>query len=165
MTFHLRKHKLSEFEPEAQDLIGCINGWKTYSWCSAANANSSELLLRLKDMDVIDAAHLLRGMAKLIKIACMGKALQDVYDEKKCHEAFVYIRPSNGQEQKVYRIWPAGNVRIYFCYGEEKSIVVFYGLAKRKDKLTAGEKSALQTVCEQFLVCQEQDQLNIMERK
>jgi hypothetical protein len=37
-------------------------------------------------------------------------------------------------------------------------------MSKRKDKLTDGEKSELQTVCEAFLIAQEQNQLIILER-
>lgn len=161
MVFHLRKFKLKDFEKDSQDPTGCINGWKVYGWCSADDLKSCELLKRLADMDITDAKHLLSGMAKLIKLACVGKPMKEMYDSKKCHEAFTFTR-ANGQEEKVHRIWPGGDVRIYFCYGNDKSIIIFYGLSKRKDKLTDGEKSELQVACEAFLTAQEQNQLKII---
>ena len=161
--FHIRKFKLQTFEPSAQELTGCINGWKVYGWCTTNNLLSCELLLRIQQIDVADAKHLINGMAKLMKLACVGKPLQEMYDSTKCHEAFTFTRTANGQEHKVHRIWPGGNVRIYFCYGADKSIIVFYGLSKRKDKLTTGEEIELKSVCEAFLVAQEQNQLKTLE--
>lgn len=161
IVFHLRRFKLVHFEKGAQEPIGCLNGWKVYGYCLRNDALSCELLLRSKNMNLIDANHLIKGMAKLMKKACVGKPLESMYDDKQCHEAFTFTR-STGQEQKVYRIWPGGNVRIYFCYGLDKSITVFYGLSKRKDKLNEGEVSALSSVCEEFLVAHEENQLNII---
>lgn len=160
--FHLRKFKLSDFEPNAQELTGCINGWKVCGWCAENNSKSCKLLTSVLDMEQVDGKHLISGMAKLIRFACLGKPLQDIYDSKKCHECHTFKRPSNGQEQKVYRIWPSGNVRIYFCYGADKTIVIFYGLSKRKDKLTSGEKIDLENACESFLLCQEHNLIKMV---
>ena len=162
--FYIRKFKLKDFEPTAQELVGCINGWKVYGWCSENEILSCELLLRAKQIDLADAKHLINGMAKLMKKACVGKLLENMYDDKQCHESFTYTRASNGSEHKVYRIWPGGNVRIHFSYGNDKSIIVFYGLLKRKDKLSDGEKNELQTICETFLIAQEQNQLITLEK-
>lgn len=159
--FHLRKFKLSDFEQNAQDLTGCINGWKVYGWCTENNPKSCKLITLALDMEEVDGRHLISGMAKLIRLACLGKPLQDIYDSKKCHECHTFRR-ANGQEQKIHRIWPGGNVRIYFCYGSDKSIVILYGLSKRKDKLTKGEKIDLENACEEFLLCQENGLINIM---
>lgn len=161
MVFHLRKLKLQDFETGSQDPTGCINGWKVYGWCSDDDLKSCELLKRLVGMDLKDVNHLMNGMAKLIKLACIGKPLKDMYDSKKCHEAFTFTR-ANGQEEKVHRIRPGGDVRIYFCYGPDKSIIVFYGVAKRKNNLTVGEKDELKAACEAFLTAQEQNQLKII---
>lgn len=161
--FHLRKFKLKDFEPSAQELVGCMNGWKVYGWCSTKDLLSCELLLRTKQIALADANHLIRGMAKLMKNACTGKQLENIYDDKQCHESFTYTRASDGSKHKVYRIWPGGNVRIYFSYGNDKSIIVFYGLSKRKDNLTDGEEKELQSVSEAFLVAQGQKQLDILE--
>lgn len=162
--FHIRKFKLKDFKRDAEDPAGCINGWKVYGWCSRNDILSCELLVRLNGIEEVDAKHLLNGMAKLIGFACVGKPLKEMYDSTKCHEAFTFTR-QNGTEHKIHRIWPGGYVRIYFCYGlETKSIVVFYGQSKRKDKLTSGEKNELQVACEAFLTAQEQNQLNILEK-
>jgi hypothetical protein len=161
-VFHIRKFKLKDFKLEAEEPTGCINGWKVYGWCSEGNLSSCELLARAKLMEVLDAKHLLSGMAKLIGLACVGKPLKDMYDSKKCHESFTFTR-NNGVEEKIHRIWPSGDMRIYFCYGSNKTIIVFYGLSKRKDKLTDGEKSELQVACEAFLTAQEQNKLIILE--
>ena len=160
--FHIRKFTLRTFESSAQEPTGCINGWKVYGWCSTDNLGSCELLQRIEPMDIADARHLINGMAKLMRLACVGKPLQGMYDSKKCHETLTFTR-ANGQEQKVHRIRPGGDVRIYFCYGADKSIIVFYGLSKRKDKLTTGEEGELKLVCEAFLTAQEQNQLKILE--
>lgn len=163
--FHLRKFKLKHFEQNAQDPTGCINGWKVYGWCSAESLQSCQLLVRLKQMDALDASQLRQGMTKLMHYACVGKPLQVMYDEKKCHEALSYNRPTSGVEHKVYRIWPGGNVRLYFSYGSDKSIIVFYGLSKRKDKLSAAESNELSQICESFLMAQEQHQLKILKEE
>ena len=160
-TFHLRKFKLTNFEKDAQELIGCLNGWKVYGYCLSNDANSCVLLSLATKMSLVDANHLIKGMAKLMKKACVGKPLENMYDDKQCHESFTFVR-ATGNEQKVYRIWPGGYVRIYFCYGADRSIIIFYGLSKRKDKLTEGEESALKNVCEAFLVAQDLNQLNII---
>jgi|GEM_PF-2574575 len=60
-----------------------------------------------------------------MKKACVGKSLENMYDDKQCHESFTYIRASDGSEHKVYRIWPGGDVRIYFSYGNDKSIIIW----------------------------------------
>ena len=162
--FHIRKFKLKHFKQNAEEPTGCINGWKVYGWCTTSDASSCKLLVRIKEMAEVDAKHLLGGMAKLLGLACVGKQLAEMYDSKKCHEAFTFIR-QNGIEHKVHRIWPGGDVRMYFCYGLDKSIVVFYGQSKRKDKLTNGEKKELQAACEAFLTAQEHNQLIIVEIK
>ncbi len=74
-----------------------------------------------------------------------------MYDEKKCHPAHEYKRPIKNIEQKIWRLWGVGVIRIYFIYMPEKSIVVLKIDVKRVAKLTKGEKDALKDLAEKVL--------------
>lgn len=149
-------------DSDEQPLSGCLDPWKVYAWCSEENSESCELLSRMSDMEEIDAKSVLRGLVKLLKYSCLGKSLQELYDEKQCHEAFSFVT-SQGRTEKVYRIWPNGDVRIYFSYGNNKSLIIFYSLTKRKDKLSDEEENELEEVCKAFLNAQANNQLNYVE--
>jgi phage-related protein len=96
-------------------------------------------------------------LAKLLQRSSLGKCFSQLFNEKQCHWAFTFKH--KGKDVKVWRLWLGGVVRVFFCYGTEKRIFVAWALQKREDKLTAGEKSELETLFKRLLTAQEANEI------
>ena len=82
--------------------------------------------------DRIDKKNAIASFKKLLSFAELGHLFHVSFDKKKLH-------PSHGfkyraAEKKIWRLWPVGDIRIYFIYMGQKSIVVLNTAPKRKKK-------------------------------
>jgi hypothetical protein len=81
-----------------------------------------------------------------------GGPLSALYDVKKCHETHSFKwKAHDDHEEKVFRIWGAGDIRVNFIYLPDKKIVILKTWPKRKDKLTQGEKDHLENLAIEVL--------------
>lgn len=88
------------------------------------------------------------GMGVLLKLANAGRRLESHYDEKQCHPAhrFTYKR----REHVVWRI-RSGDLRILFCYCDDRILLITDTFPKRKDKLTVAQKLKSERTIKAFI--------------
>ncbi len=95
---------------------------------------------------------------KLIHRAQSGQSIENQFDAKQCHWADEF-KIYNKKTKKIWRLWLGGVVRIYFCYGADKSIVVAWPIRKREDSLTEKEKCELRAVFGEFFEAQDKSKI------
>lgn len=159
--FHIYRLKLSSLQPGTQDPPDNADGWKVYGYCERDDKNSLILLTRIINWTQRDAKAVKDGILRLLQKAPVGKPIEQLYDRTQCHEAFTF--KLGQKEHKVWRLWPSGVVRIYFCYGSEKKIIIAWALAKREDKLTNAEKKELKDLFSDFFTAQEANQIKCVD--
>jgi hypothetical protein len=155
MTTHFKRLKFGY--PDPLKFPNDVEGsWKIYTVCNDSTVQSCttrEDVKRLQRQDQINARSTYVSFSNK---AQTGLPLKDLYDEKKCHVAheFTHTMPAL-QVVKVFRIWGAGTIRVYFIYlpGPGKRIAILKTKTKRQDKLTEGEKLELENIAKTVLNC------------
>jgi hypothetical protein len=126
-----------------------------YVICTTTSKASSTTLNDVRECQgPTDKESMRSSFTNLLGYAQTGLQFEKVYDEKRCHQAHSYQR--NGKEEKIWRIWGTGTIRIYFIYLPLNRIVVLKTKPKRTDKLSKGEKEELETLANFALDCLEQ---------
>lgn len=128
------------------------NSWRVFHVCETEGKHTSTLYADIRALDAKDREQARSSLATFQTRAQTGMDLSAMYDAKKCHEAHSYSR-TDGSEQKIWRIWGAGKIRIYFVYLDAKRIVVLKVCTKRVDKLSGGEKSELEERAKAVFTC------------
>lgn len=132
--------------------------WKLFTVCD----EKSRLACRLRrEIGALSHADCLSARSTLVSFsnkAQTGVPLSALYDEKQCHEAFDFkVEEKDQATEKVYRVWGAGVIRVYFMYCEDKRIVLLSIRAKRSDHLTKGEKLEIEAVARSVRRCLRQN--------
>lgn len=129
------------------------NSWKVYHICETSNCGSSTTFSDVAQLDSMDTKQARETFIHLSNSAQTGLALNKLYDEKKCHEAHSFIPNGASHEEKIWRIWGSGAIRIYFIYLQDKKIVILKTSPKRTSVLTKGEKKHLEDMAQMVLNC------------
>lgn len=125
--------------------------WKVYTVCTTHVVTSCSTRADANNLPYEDKLNARRSYVTLVNRAQTGENLTELYDEKKCHEAHTFKH--DHQEVKIFRIWGAGAIRVYFLYLPGKRLVTLKTWAKRRDKLTDGEKLELEQIARTVLQC------------
>ena len=151
MTVYFDRLKVGypdEYE-HPDDWLGC---WRVYTVCKTPHPYSCTTRSDARNMqsaeDLEDAR---RSWGKFLQRAHTGEPFQTIYDETQCHPAHEFKYGESAT--KIWRVWGSGKIRIYFLYAEEKRVIVLKTEAKRKRKLTAGEKKHLEEIAITVLDC------------
>lgn len=118
--------------------------WRLLARCTGTTADSCVLLSRLRALGAAnqeDGKAALSALSKLIKVAGTGQPIENFYDKKQSHSLHEFVY--KGRNRVIWRI-RKNNVRIAFYYAEGKIIFLADVFAKRKNKLTKGEKKQLE---------------------
>jgi hypothetical protein len=127
--------------------------WKIYTVCASSDPRSCTTRSDVGDLDIGDKKDARLTFVSFTNKAATGEPLTNLYDEKQCHETHSF--DFDGREIKIFRIWGAGKIRVNFCYlpDERMSIAIVKTWAKRKDKLSDGEKAQLEHLARQVFEC------------
>lgn len=135
------------------DLPGC---WRVFTICESIESSDARPCTTLADaraMEKLDLDNARSSWRSFLKKAHTGQNFSDLYDKKQCHEAHSF--KSGSHDVKIWRVWGAGKIRIYFVYLPDKRIVVLKTWAKRENKLTSGETKLLEGIATKVLSCVE----------
>jgi hypothetical protein len=110
------------------------------------------LLQQIADLELADRKAALMEVEKLIQIAASGQPVPAFYDEKQCHKthSFEY----KGKTRDVWRV-RRGNVRVTFCYGRDKVMLLTHAFPKHRGKLSNAQKCALERAVKAFVDAEE----------
>ncbi len=156
----INEHTLGK--PGATSSGGSIAPWKLLARCEGNAAESCVLIKRLKEMaaaNLKDGKSALSALDKLINVAATGKPIENFYDSKQSHplHEFVY----KDRNRVIWRI-RKGDVRIAFYYAEGKIIFLADVFAKRKGKLTKGEKKQLEDEVKAYIDAEDGQQVLVI---
>ncbi|MBW8892727.1 MAG: hypothetical protein JF617_11505 [Burkholderiales bacterium] len=152
MTIFFKRLKVGHPEPLSmpQD---APNSWKTYTILESRQPQSCMTRADIAALDTSDRHDARTSFIALVNRAQTGEPLTELYDKKRCHEAFTFKPFENSPiEIKVWRIWGAGAIRIYFIY-LKKNIILLRTIAKRKQKLSKGEEGEIKSIAKLVLGC------------
>lgn len=143
---YLRRLRSSDFSASQAVQVEHADAWKVYGVCRSQDLKSLLFLLRLQEEEWSqqDQKAAFGSLLKLLQRAQSGQPLKQLFDHRKCHYAVEFRRKN--KDEKIWRLWVAGIVRLFFCYGPDKTILVAWAMRKREDKLSEGEKSELVSV-------------------
>lgn len=99
---------------------------------------------------------------KLFSIAQTGRPLECFYDKRQCHPCHTF--DYGGKSRVVWRIRKA-SVRLYFYYSDGQVLFLPALQAKRRDKLTRGEKQRLERSVKAFIDAKRDDTLRHVEAR
>lgn len=121
------------------------NSWRIYTVCERNARRSCTTRRDVRNMAAVaDQRNAQKSFVSFSLKAQTGLDLRAMFDEDQCHEAHEFKHPEpHGPVQKVWRLWPAGKIRIYFIYLPGKRIVILKSQSKRTDRLSDGEKQEL----------------------
>ena len=132
-----------------KDWDGC---WRIYTVCRTnrkISCTTRSDIAALTPNDKVDAR---TSYISFINKANTGQQLAALYDEKKCHETHSFKwKQYDDSEEKIFRIWGTGDIRINFIYLPDMRIVMLKTWPKRKDNLTKGEKDLLEKLAKEVL--------------
>jgi len=140
-----------------EDWPGC---WKIYTICATENVNSCQTRADVNVLEKSDKKDARSSFHHFVNNANTGRPLQELYDEKQCHEAHTFMM--DGHQEKILRIWGSGDIRMYFCYLPGQIIVLLKTRPKRTDKLSKGEKLELEAIARQVLEAVNTDTLRMI---
>lgn len=118
--------------------------------CEQDDVNSCVFLRQVVELgkkNKSDGKSALAALQKMFEVAKTGQPLESFYDKKECHVAHEFTQA--GVSQKIWRI-RKGDIRIYFYYSGGKVVYLTAAMAKRKDKLSAGEIRQLENEVELY---------------
>lgn len=132
-----------------EDWDGC---WKVYTVCKTDRKASCTTRADVFHLEANDKKDARTSFVNLLNKAHTGQPLSALYDEKQCHETHSFKwKKHDENEEKVFRIWGTGDVRVNFIYLPDKRIVILKTWSKRKDKLSSGEKELLEELAKDVL--------------
>lgn len=156
----LRRLRPGDFD-RAQRRPDPPHGWKVYGLCESDDPESLCLTTRAKTEKWInkDTRAALGALQKLVARCDTGQPLNSLFDEKQCHWAFeVNHCAKTRKKEKVWRLWVGGIVRLYFCYGPNRELIVAWALRKREDDLKEREERELNDAFRAILAALESGQ-------
>ena len=139
--------------------------WQLLSRCESDRADSCLLLQKIVELgrsNRVDGQAVLAALDKLIKVAATGQPIEAFYDKKQSHPLHEF--DYKGQKRVVWRI-RKGDVRIAFYYAQGKVIFLADALAKRKNKLSEGEKKQLEDEVKTYIDAEDAQQLVIISKR
>lgn len=151
MSIFFTRLKVGYPEPQKapDDWEGC---WKIYTVCRTIKPMSCTTRADVALLDPNDKLDARKSYITFLNKAHTGQPLSALYDEKQCHETHLFKwKEHDNHEEKIYRIWGSGDIRVNFIYLPEKRIALLKTWAKRKDKLTNGEKLVLEELAREVL--------------
>lgn len=134
------------------DFVGM---WKIYSICLTEERTSSTTLADITALNEADRGAAFSSFVTILQKTHTGEKLSILFNTK-CHEAHTF--KFDGNKEKIWRIWGTGTIRVYFIYLNDKTILILKTLAKRKDKLDAGEIAILEDNTSKIYRCLEKNE-------
>lgn len=133
--YYLTEIGLSDFGIDAA--LGLAR-FKLVSKCEdREKRDSAEIFQAVKALESNDQKQALLGLRQLVKLAQLGKPLNQLVDNKTVHEAFdSFYCEVTKRNETVWR-YRHGDIRILFYYAADKVVLLTHTLPKRKDKLSA----------------------------
>jgi len=125
------------------------DAFKVYELVKDDKNLTLEYLTSLKDR--LDKKNAMGAFKKLLSFAELGDLFHAAFDKKKLHPSHVF--KYRAAEKKIWRLWLVGDIRIYFVYMGQKSIVILNTAPKRAPKLSEEEKNHLSELATQVLDC------------
>lgn len=116
--------------------------WKLHMLYDDDASPEAILFSDISSLEVADQLNARKGLIKFAKHAQNGVNLCEAYDTKACHNSHEFNYDNTNIV--IWRIRQA-NIRIYFCYLDNRNICVLKIDSKRKDKLDSGEIKALES--------------------
>lgn len=140
------------------------DSWRIYTVCiSSANTSCTTRA----DVQALASSDKVSARSTFVSFslkAQTGKPLTELYGEKQCHEAHAFKLHEHDQTPtKIWRIWSAGKIRVYFVYLPNKRLAILKTCAKRQDKLDKGEKLELELLAGTVLRCLESHTFDTLE--
>lgn len=127
-------------------------GWKIYTVCKTQNPRSCTTRADVDLLCKSDKLVARNTYVSFLNKAHTGQPLSTLYDEKQCHETHSFKwKAHDDREEKIYRIWGGGDIRVNFIYLPERRIILIKTWPKRKDKLTDGDKLLLEQLARAVL--------------
>ncbi|MBE7373033.1 hypothetical protein [Pseudomonas lopnurensis] len=149
MAIHLLKIDFRALKMPLPEPVAQAGAWSIFARCDEPDEAACEVFRQILAMpDKRDQKASLAALRKLIQVAASGHPLTSFYDKKQCHEAHRFNY--QGKERTIWRIWQ-GDIRLAFYYGEGKIIFLTQAFAKREDKLSKQQKTALETEAKCFI--------------
>lgn len=136
--------------------------WKLLARCSGETADTCVLIEHLKALGAAnkeDGKAALSALSKLVTVAGTGQPIETFYDKKQSHSLHEFVYKD--RNRIVWRI-RKGNVRIAFYYAEGKIIFLADVFAKRKGRLTKGEKKQLEDEVKAYIDAEDNQQLMVI---
>ncbi|EAW6366324.1 hypothetical protein [Salmonella enterica] len=129
------------------------NSWKVLKCFSSTTpkANLHEDIKNLQPSDKAKAKNLFTVLGQKCE---PGTPLNEMYDKKKLHCALEFSYKNKKGEHVIDNVWRIrqDELRLYFIYLHEKTIVLLHLWYKREDDLSASEKKQLGKLAEAILL-------------
>ncbi|MDY7219405.1 hypothetical protein TOI97_07470 [Denitrificimonas sp. JX-1] len=119
-----------------------------------------EQIVILGRSNQVDSKAALSALDKLLQVAQTGQPLESFYDKKQNHQLHEFVY--KGVNRVIWRL-RKGDVRLVFYYAEGKVIFLADALAKRKDKLSAGEKKKLENEIKTYIDAEQANELCVIQ--
>lgn len=127
-------------------------GWKVYTVCKTNRLGSCTTRADVGLLCKSDKQDARNTYVSFLNKAHTGQPLSTLYDEKQCHETHSFKwKAHDDHQEKIYRIWGGGDIRVNFIYLPERRIILIKTWPKRKDKLTEGDKLLLEQLASEVL--------------
>lgn len=151
---YLRRLKIKDFlkpEEDAATYPEMPNAYKVYCTSETEDPRDAVIIDWVKDLTKAERKVFQNSMSTLMKVANSGRPLQSHYDEKQCHEIHSFLH--RGKMHHIWRI-RAGDLRILFCYGTDRIILLISTFPKHTDRLTNAQKLNAETINKNYLDAQ-----------
>ncbi|MET3915180.1 phage-related protein [Variovorax sp. OAS795] len=150
MTIFFKRLKVGHPEPLSMP-PDAANSWKTYTVLESRQPQSCMTRADIAALNSNDRQDARTSFIALVNRAQTGEPLTALYDKTRCHEAFTFKPFGNSPNTvKVWRIWGAGAIRMYFIY-HNKNIILLRTMAKRTQKLSKGDIGEIGTIAKSVL--------------
>ena len=163
MTIHLLEITEATLGKPSANIVPRLNRWKLMARCASDDPETCyflEQIAVLGKSNRADGKAALATLDKLLHVAQTGQALSGFYDKKQSHPIHEFFY--NGANRVVWRL-RKGAVRIVFYYAEGKIIFLADAFAKRKDKLSAGEKAKLENEIKTYIDAENAGELCVIQ--
>jgi hypothetical protein len=149
----VRLQRLTTGFPDARNVpVDWEGSWRVYTVLADGEPRGCTTRADIRGMDTSDKLSARSSLVSLSMKAQTGEPLNNLYDEKKCHEAHAFkVNPHDADVRQIWRVWGAGKIRMYFIYLPGKRIVLLKTAPKRTDRLSRGEQIELETLARNVL--------------
>ena len=148
----LKKFKKDYKTPDVED------DFKIHTLTCDGKDTTAEDIASLAVNDKKDAR---ATLVKFLTRAATGQLFSEVFTGKQFHAGHEFTY--HGKNEKIWRLWLSGNIRIYFMFLPNRIIVILKTLTKREDDITEGEKTNLENITKNIIDCYESNLMTIIE--